>query len=45
MDTAKYTMSPGTMRAEPQAQKLITCWHFLGSMLVSGTFQDDSSCR
>lgn len=45
MDTAKYTMSPGTMRAEPQAQKLIACWHFLGSMLVSGTFQDDSSCR
>jgi hypothetical protein len=45
MNTAKYTMSPGTMRDEPQAQKLITCWHFLGSMLVSGTFQDDSSCH
>jgi hypothetical protein len=45
MDTAKYSMSPGTLRAEPQAQKLITCWHFLGSMLVSGSFQDDSSCH
>jgi hypothetical protein len=45
MNTAKYTMSPGTMRDEPQAQKLITCWHFLGSMLVSGSFQDDSSCH
>jgi hypothetical protein len=45
MDTAKYTMSPGTMRDEPQAQKLITCWHFLGSILVGGTFQDDSSCH
>ncbi len=45
MDTAKYTMSPGTLRNEPLSQKLITCWHFLGSMLVSGTYQDDSSCH
>lgn len=45
MDTAKYTMSPGTLRNEPLSQKLITCWHFLSSMLVSGTYQDDSSCH
>ena len=45
MNTAKYSMSPDTLRNEPQSQKLIACWHFLGSMLGSGTFQDDSSCH
>jgi hypothetical protein len=45
MDTAKYSMSPGSLRNEPQSQKLITCWRFLDSMLGSGSFQDDSSCH
>ncbi len=45
MNTAKYSMSPDSLRNDPQSQKLITCWRFLGSMLASGSFQDDSSCR
>ena len=45
MNTAKYSMSPGTLRNEPQSQKLISCGHFLATMLGSGTFQDDSSCH
>lgn len=45
MNTAKYSMSPGSLREEPQAQKLMTCGHFLGSMLASGSFQDDTSCH
>jgi len=45
MNTGKYAMSPGSLREEPLAQKLITCWQFLSSMLVSGSFQDDSSCH
>lgn len=45
MNTAQYSMSPGTLRNEPDSQKLITCWHFLGTMLGSGTFQDDNSCH
>jgi hypothetical protein len=45
MSTAKYSMSPGSLREEPLSQKLITCYHFLGSMLASGSFQDDSSCH
>ena len=45
MDTAKYAMSPGSLRNEPQVQKLITCWHFLASMLGGGSFHDDYSCH
>ncbi len=45
MATAQYSMSPGSLRQDPQSQKLIACWHFLGSMLGSGSFQDDSSCH
>lgn len=45
MNTAKYSMSPGSLKAEPESQKLITCWQFLGSMLSSGSFQDDDSCH
>ena len=45
MNTAKYSMSPGKLKDDPQSQKLIACWHFLGSMLSSGSFQDDSSCH
>jgi len=45
MNTAKYSMSPNALRDEPLSQKLIACYRFLGSMLGSGTFQDDSSCH
>jgi hypothetical protein len=45
MDTAKYTTSAGALRNEPLSQKILTCGHFLASMLGSGTFQDDPSCH
>jgi hypothetical protein len=45
MNTAQYSMSPNALRDDPQSQKLITCWRFLGPMLASGSFQDDSSCH
>ncbi len=45
MNTAKYSMSPNSLREEPDTQKLITCWHSLGGMLGSGSFQDDDSCH
>jgi len=45
MDTAKYAMSAGALRNEPQSQKIVTCGHFLASMLGSGNFQDDPSCH
>jgi hypothetical protein len=45
MDTAKYSMSPDALRNEPLSQKLISCGHFLGSMLGSGEFKDDPSCH
>jgi hypothetical protein len=45
MDTAKYAMSKDALKDEPQSQKIIACGHFLESMLASGTFQDDGSCR
>lgn len=45
MDTAKYAVSPGALREDPLSQKIITCGHFLASMLGSGSFQDDPSCH
>ena len=45
MDTAKYAMSAGALRNEPLSQKIVTCGHFLASMLGSGSFQDDPSCH
>ena len=45
MDTAKYAMSPDTLRNEPLSQKILTCGHFLGQMLGSGSFQDNGSCH
>jgi hypothetical protein len=45
MQTAQYSMSPDSLRQDPQTQKLIACWHFLGSMVAGGTFQDDDSCH
>jgi hypothetical protein len=45
MATAKYSMSNDALRNEPLSQKIINCGHFLGTMLGSGDFKDDSSCH
>lgn len=45
MDTAKYAMSHDALRNEPESQTILACAHSLESMLTSGTFQDDGSCR
>jgi len=45
MDTAKYSMSSGALRNEPLSQKIITCGHFLATMLGSAEFKDDPSCH
>lgn len=45
MDTAKYAVSPDALREDPLSQKIITCGHFLASMLGSASFQDDPSCH
>ena len=45
MDTAKYSMSSGALRNEPLSQKIITCGHFLATMLGSAEFSDDPSCH
>ena len=45
MDTAKYIVSPNSLRDEPLSQKIITCGHFLAAMLGSGEFKDESSCH
>lgn len=45
MDTAKYAMSAGALQNDPLSQKIITCGHFLGPMLGSGTFEDNPACH
>ncbi len=45
MDTARYAISENALREDPLSQKLVSCGRFLGSMLGSGTFQDDPSCH
>jgi len=45
MDTAKYTSSSDALRNEPLSQKIISCGHFLGTMLGSSEFKDDPSCH
>jgi len=45
MDTAKYSASLGALRNEPLSQKILSCGHFLGTMLGSGEFKDDPSCH
>jgi hypothetical protein len=45
MSTAKYAMSNDALLNEPLSQKIINCGHFLGAMLGSGEFKDDSSCH
>ncbi|HTT19369.1 MAG TPA: hypothetical protein VMG82_10510 [Candidatus Sulfotelmatobacter sp.] len=45
MDTAKYAISPDTLRNDPLSQKIVSCGRFLAQMLVSGNFRDDPSCH
>lgn len=45
MGTAKYATSAGTLRNEESSQKIITCGHFLASMLGSSSYMDDPSCH
>jgi hypothetical protein len=45
MSAGKYALSPGSLQNEPLSQKILACAHFLGPMLASGNFQDDSSCH
>jgi hypothetical protein len=45
MDAAKYALSPTALKDDPHSQKIVSCAHFLGQMLASGTFQDDASCH
>jgi hypothetical protein len=45
MDTAKYAISDNALREDPTSQKIITCGHFLATMIGSGAFKDDPSCH
>ena len=45
MDTAKYAISDDALRDDPISQKIITCGHFLATMLGSASFKDDPSCH
>jgi hypothetical protein len=45
MNAAKYSTSPDALATDPLSQKIIACGHFLASMLASGNFQDNGSCR
>jgi hypothetical protein len=45
MDTAKYAISPNTLRDDPLSQKIVNCGRFLATMLGSAIFQDDPSCH
>jgi hypothetical protein len=45
MNAAKYALSPDALKNDPLSQKIVSCAHFLGQMLISGNFQDDHSCH
>jgi hypothetical protein len=45
MDTGQYSMTPNSMQNDPAYQKITACSKFLSSMLPSGQFQDNGSCR
>ena len=45
MDTAKYAISANALQDDRMSQKIITCGHFLATMLGSGSFEDDPSCH
>jgi hypothetical protein len=42
---ATQTVNPNVMQNDQALAKVSNCARFLGSMLVSGTFSDDSSCH
>ena len=45
LNTANYSMSESALRDDPLSQKIVTCGHFLASMLGSGSYQDNPSCH
>lgn len=45
MTTANYSMSEDPLKNDSQYQKIVACSDFLGTMIPSGTFSDDGSCR
>jgi hypothetical protein len=46
MDTANYSLSPDALNDDPLYQKITRCAQFLGTMLPTGTFEDDgASCH
>jgi hypothetical protein len=45
LDTAKYALSPDTLRSDPLSQKIVSCAHYLGQMLASGSYEENSSCH
>lgn len=45
MSAANYAVSEDALQNDPLSQKIMTCAHFLGPMLASGSFQDDPSCH
>ncbi len=45
MSAANYALSSGALANDPLSQKIVGCAHFLGQMLASGNFQDDSACH
>jgi hypothetical protein len=45
MSTANYSASPDALNQDPEYQKIVSCSQFLGSMLSSGHYEDNGSCR
>lgn len=45
MSTANYSMAEDPLKNDREYQKIVACSDFLGTMLPSGTFSDDGSCR
>lgn len=45
MSTANYSASADALQNDPEYQKIVSCSRFLATMLPSGEYQDDPSCR
>ena len=45
MDTAKYSITPNALKNDESYQKISSCTKFLSTMLPSGVFHDNYSCR
>jgi hypothetical protein len=45
MNTANYSMSEDPLKNDSLYKRIVVCSDFLGSMIPSGTFSDDGSCR